>query len=718
MEKIKVGVLAKELNKTAKELLSMLKDLGISAKTSASSIDSESAKIVKDLVLSPKAPQKTVSAKKEDPKKTKEVKLTEEKPRLAETKPKEVKTKIEEPRHVEEKPKVEEKPAAPQPIVQAPPVQPAPATAPQKVLKEIKIQAEGIILKDFADLLNLKTSEIIKELMRKGILATLNQKISSDIAKEIGEKFAFSVVIDVPPPASDTEEIIQNLIKEDEKDLKHRPPVVAVMGHVDHGKTKLLDAIRSTKVAESEAGGITQHIGAYQVQVKGKKITFLDTPGHEAFTALRARGAKSTDIAVLVVAADDGVMPQTIEAIDHAKAAGVPIIVAINKIDKPDANPDRVKQQLSEHGLQPEDWGGSTVTVPISAKQRTGIDDLLEMILLVADMQDLRANPNAPAFGIVVESKLDKGRGPVSSILIKNGTLYIGDHFVIGYTYGKIRALISDKGERIKKAPPSTPVEILGANDVPPPGELLYVTKSDKEAKDLAEKNRLLKDKASGRHRVTLEDYSKDVEKGEKQDLNLILKADVQGSLEALVSSLREINVEDNKVNIVHSGVGNIAESDVLLAEASNAILIGFSVEISPRAKEIAETENVNIKEYNIIYKLLDDVKLAMEGMLKPEYEEVVIGTAEVRQTFKFSKVGVIAGCFILSGKMIRGSGLRIFRGEEKVYEGKLESLKRFKEDVREVSEGYECGIAIVGYEDFKPGDKVEAFEVREKKRL
>ncbi|MBI5701271.1 translation initiation factor IF-2 [Candidatus Saganbacteria bacterium] len=672
MEKIKVSALAKELNKTSKELLAILKDVGVDAKTAASSIDPESAKIVRDL-LSPK----TATAPDTAPK------------RQSDT--------------------------ATHPVPASKPT-PEPIPTPEPMPKTIRIPENGIILKDFADKLNARSSDIIKELMKKGIMATLNQKISSEMAQDIGAGFSFNVEIDVPPPAA-TKEIEVEMTAEETKKLKSRPPVVTIMGHVDHGKTKLLDTIRSTKVAESEAGGITQHIGAYQVQIKGRKITFLDTPGHEAFTALRARGAKVTDVAIIVVAADDGVMPQTIEAIDHAKAAGVPIIVAINKVDKPDANPDHVKQQLSELGLQPEEWGGSTVTVPVSAKQKTGIDELLEMILLVADLQELKANPDAKAVGVVIESRLDKGKGPIATLLIKNGTLYVGDIFTLGATSGKIRALISDKGERTKKATPSTPVEISGIAEVPIPGDILQVMDNEKEAKNMAEQNKILRSTPVSHTLQTLEEFSKEVEGGEVLDLNLIIKADVQGSLEALIASLKEINVESKRVNIIHSGVGNISESDVLLAEASKAILIGFHVDIDNRAREISEAENIRVKIYDIIYKLLDDVKMALEGSLKIEYEEVVIGKAEVRQTFKFSKVGVISGCFVISGKMLRGAGMRIFRNNEKIYEGKMESLKRFKEDVKEVMEGYECGIAIVGYEGFKQGDIIECFEMREKTR-
>lgn len=660
MTKIKVSELAKELNKTSKELLQVLADLKVTAKTAASSIDEESAKVVRELL----APKKEAPA------------------------------------------------APPQPAPEPIPTPPPPVIKPPA----IKIQKSGIVVKDLAEKLEIKVSDLIKELMKKGMLVNLNQKITSEIAIDTAATLGKPLEIEEETAAAAKEKKAE-ITETEERAMIHRPPIVTIMGHVDHGKTKLLDAIRSTKVAESEAGGITQHIGAYQVTIKDKKITFLDTPGHEAFTALRARGAKVTDIAILVVAADDGVMPQTIEAIDHAKAAEVPIIVAINKIDKPEANLDRVKQQLSELGLQSEDWGGHTVTVPVSAKQKTGIDNLLEMILLVAEMQELKANPDARATGTVIESRLDKGRGPVATVLIKNGTLKVGDCFTTGGVYGKVRALFSYKGERLSKAVPSTPVLVLGSSEVPTPGDLFEVMGSEAEARELAEQKKQMFAKISTQAAQTLEDFSKSIEAGERSDLKLILKADVQGSLEALIQSLTQIEVSGLHIYVLHAGVGNIAESDILLAEASNAIVLGFNVEVEARARERAESEGIKIRLYNIIYKVLDDLKLALTGMLKPEYEEVTIGKAEVRQTFSYSKVGVIAGCFVLSGKMVRGAGLRIFREGEKIYEGKMESLKRFKEDVKEVQEGYECGVAVQGYTNFAAGDQLECFETREKGR-
>ncbi|MBU1027055.1 MAG: translation initiation factor IF-2, partial [Candidatus Margulisbacteria bacterium] len=505
--------------------------------------------------------------------------------------------------------------------------------------------------------------------------------------------------------------------KIENKDLKTRPPIVTIMGHVDHGKTKLLDAIRKTRVAEGEAGGITQHIGAYQVTVHGKKVTFLDTPGHEAFTALRARGAKVTDIAVLVVAADDGVKPQTIEAIDHAKAAGVPIIVAINKIDKPDANLDRVKQQLSERELTPEDWGGKTVMVPTSAIQGKGIDDLLEMILLVAEVQELKADADGTARGVVIESRIEKGRGPVASILVQNGTIRVGDIFTIGATYGKVRALFTDTGARIDKAGPAMPVELLGCEQVPSPGDVFQKMPHEKEARALAEKRQQGKTKAGRKSVLSLEDFSKHIKEGEAKDLKLVVKADVQGSLDGIAHSIQDMVIGNIKINIIHSAVGPVTGSDVMLAEASSAVILAFNVGFEGNAENVSKEDGVEVRRYNIIYKLIDDVKLAMEGMLEPVYEEVVLGHAEVRNLFKFSKVGVIAGCFVKDGKMQRGVMMRQFRDKEKIYEGKLETLKRFKDDVKSVEQNFECGISIQGYTNFKEGDIIEAYEVREKAR-
>jgi len=596
----------------------------------------------------------------------------------------------------------------PEPVVVAKPVPVVPA---KPAAPAIVITGDDISVKDLGDKLQIKASDLIKELMRKGMMVTINQRIATEVAKEVGMILGKEIVLKAAQEVTVTHR--QHNIEK----RALRPPVVTVMGHVDHGKTKLLDAIRKTKVAESEAGGITQHIGAYQVNVQGRKVTFLDTPGHEAFTALRARGAKVTDIVILVVAADDGVKPQTIEAINHAKAAGVPIIVAINKMDKPDANPDRVKAQLAEHGLAPEDWGGQTVTVPVSARQLTGIDELLEMVLLVADLAELKADPDARPMGVVIESRLDKGRGPVATLLIKNGTLKIGDIFVVGSTYGRVRALFTDTGARLEKAGPAMPVELLGCSEVPASGDVLEWMGTEKEARQIAEQRKDSQTKASRNKVVSLEDFSKLVKEGESKDLPLVIKGDVQGSIDAIIQSLQDVKVGNIGVHIVHAGVGGINESDIMLAKASGAILAGFNVGFEGNSEVLSLDEGVEVRKYSIIYNLLDDVKLAMEGILEPEYEEVVIGHAEVRQLFSFSKVGTIAGSFITDGKMVRGAGMRIFRDKEKIYEGKLEALKRFKDDVKQVEQNYECGISINGYTGFKVGDIVEAFEIREKPR-
>jgi len=659
VKKIKVGVLAKELGLSSEQLIKTLKDLGVEVKTAASSIDEETAQVAREL----SAPKK------------------EAKPKIEEAPP----PKLEAPPKKEAKPVEEEKPTGP------------------------VIETEDVSVKELAEKISLKSSEIIKELMKRGTLANINQRISADIAREIAASLGRPLTVKKRQATAR----VAPLVKAEK--LVHRPPVVTIMGHVDHGKTKLLDAIRKTRVAEGEAGGITQHIGAYQVDVHNKKVTFLDTPGHEAFTALRARGAKVTDIAVLVVAADDGVKPQTVEAIDHAKAAGVPFVVAINKIDKPDANPDRVKQQLAKLELVPEDWGGKTVMVHTSAKEGKGINELLEMILLVAEMQELKADPDGTTVGVVIESRLDKGKGPVADVLIKNGTLRVGDIFNLGFTYGKVRALFADTGARLKEAGPSTPVEVLGCTEVPNAGDTLHVVPSEKEARKMAEERKEVQSKALRGKVLSLEDFSKHIKKGEKKVLNLVIKADVQGSIDAIVQSLQNLAVGNVAVNIIHQAAGPVTESDIMLAEASAAVVVSFTSGFEGNAEAVSQQEGVEVRRYDIIYKLVDDVKLAMEGMLEPEYEEVAVGHAEVRNLFKFSKVGVIAGCFVTDGKLVRGSRMRIFRDKDKVYEGKLESLKRFKEDVRSVEQNYECGVAIPGYTDFKVGDRIETYEIREK---
>ena len=515
------------------------------------------------------------------------------------------------------------------------------------------------------------------------------------------------------------EDILFDDTDDNEDELVPRPPIVVVMGHVDHGKTSLLDAIRSTNVIEKEAGGITQHIGAYKVEIDGREITFIDTPGHEAFTAMRARGAQVTDVAIIVVAADDGIMPQTIEAINHAKAAGVSIIVAINKIDKEGANVDRVKQEIMEYGLVPEEWGGDTICVPISAKQHKNIDSLLEMVLLVADMKELKANPNKQSKGTVLEARLDKNTGITASLLVQRGTLNIGDTIVVGSVIGKIRGMIDDKGQKVKAAGPSTPVEVIGLSEVPEAGEIFYEVENEKVAKHLIDKRKRKQreDMLRMAAPVTLDNLFNQIEEGKLKDLNIIIKADLAGSVQALKASLEKIRNEEARVRIIHSNVGGITESDVTLAKVTNSIIIGFNVRADSTAKSMAEKEGVQINLYSVIYNAIDDVTAALKGMLKPKYKEVIQGTAEIRQTFKITNVGMIAGCYVLEGKIVRNSGLRVIRDNVVIHKGKLVSLKRFKDDVKEVAKGYECGVQIENYEDIKVGDKIESFILEEIKQ-
>lgn len=562
---------------------------------------------------------------------------------------------------------------------------------------------------ELAKLLHKEASEVIKKLLFLGVMATINQELDLDTIQLIATEFGVEVELKIPIEEDKFEEIEE---KDDEADLKERPPVVTIMGHVDHGKTTLLDSIRKTNVTEGEAGGITQHIGAYQVEVHGKKITFLDTPGHEAFTSMRARGAQVTDITILVVAADDGVMPQTVEAINHAKAAKVPIIVAVNKIDKPEADIDRIKQALMEYELVPEEWGGDTIFCNVSAKQRIGLDNLLDMILLVAEVQELKANPNKRARGTVIEAELDKGKGPVARVLVQHGTLKVGDTFVAGVHFGRVRAMINDKGKRLKEAGPSTPVEITGLTDVPQAGDPFLVFEDERKARAIADKRAVtLRETNMGANaRVTLDDLYKQIKEGEIKDLNVIIKADVQGSAEALKGSLEKIDIEGVRVKILHTGAGAITESDVILAQASNAIIIGFNVRPEPLAKAAADQEKVDIRLHRIIYNVIEEIEQAMKGMLDPVYKEVVIGHAEVRNTFKVSKIGTIAGCMITSGKITRAAEVRLIRDGIVVFEGKIDSLKRYKDDVREVAQGYECGISLDKYNDIKEGDIIEAF--------
>ena len=575
--------------------------------------------------------------------------------------------------------------------------------------KHIKLP-ETIAVKDLASKMSYTASDIIKKLMLMGVMASINQEIDFDTATLVAGEFGVTTE-ELPPDIDPT--LIPEIV-DDPKTLKERPPVVTVMGHVDHGKTSLLDAIRNTSVSTHEAGGITQHIGAYQVVCKGKKIVFLDTPGHEAFTAMRARGAQITDVAILVVAADDGVMPQTVEAIDHAKSANVPIIIAINKIDKPGANPERVKQELMEYGLVAEEYGGDTIMVPVSAKQHTGIDDLLENILLVAEVEELKANPNREARGVIIEAKLEKGRGSVATVLVQSGTLRIGDSIVVGTAYGHVRAMINDRGDNVKKAGPSMPVEILGLNDVPSAGDILAAV-DEKQARSIAEarlgnqRRDLIKSKS-----VSLDALFQQIQEGDIKDLNILVKADVQGSVEALNSALLGLNKNDEvRVSIVHSGVGAVSESDIMLASASQAIVIAFNVRPDANARRLADTENVDIRTYRVIYDALNDVKDAMSGMLKPKYKEVIQGRVEIRQVMRFSKA-LVAGSYVLEGKIKSNSKIRILRDNVELFDGEIDSLRRFKDEVKEVAAGYECGISIVDFRDFAEGDIIEAYTMEE----
>ncbi|HCD5535128.1 TPA: translation initiation factor IF-2 [Staphylococcus aureus] len=588
--------------------------------------------------------------------------------------------------------------------------------APKEIPSKVTYQ-EGITVGEFADKLNVESSEIIKKLFLLGIVANINQSLNQETIELIADDYGVEVEEEVVINEEDL-----SIYFEDEKDdpeAIERPAVVTIMGHVDHGKTTLLDSIRHTKVTAGEAGGITQHIGAYQIENDGKKITFLDTPGHAAFTTMRARGAQVTDITILVVAADDGVMPQTIEAINHAKEAEVPIIVAVNKIDKPTSNPDRVMQELTEYGLIPEDWGGETIFVPLSALSGDGIDDLLEMIGLVAEVQELKANPKNRAVGTVIEAELDKSRGPSASLLVQNGTLNVGDAIVVGNTYGRIRAMVNDLGQRIKTAGPSTPVEITGINDVPQAGDRFVVFSDEKQTRRIGESRHeasIIQQRQESKN-VSLDNLFEQMKQGEMKDLNVIIKGDVQGSVEALAASLMKIDVEGVNVRIIHTAVGAINESDVTLANASNGIIIGFNVRPDSGAKRAAEAENVDMRLHRVIYNVIEEIESAMKGLLDPEFEEQVIGQAEVRQTFKVSKVGTIAGCYVTEGKITRNAGVRIIRDGIVQYEGELDTLKRFKDDAKEVAKGYECGITIENYNDLKEGDVIEAFEMVEIKR-
>ncbi len=642
-----------------------------------------------------------------------EVKKTEEAPK----KPEE---KKEEPRTVEEKKKLsKEEEQILRKLQQQMEKEKKKEEKKQKEKKEEEIKIieieEGITVRELAQLLGVPPNKIIGELLKKGILATINQSVPAETAVEIAESYGFLAEV----KKEEAEEILIEEIEDRPEDLEPRPPIVVVMGHVDHGKTTLLDTIRRTNVAEKEKGGITQHIGASQVKLPdGRTVTFLDTPGHEAFTTLRARGAQITDIAVLVVAADDGVMPQTIEAINHARTFNVPIIVAVNKIDKPGADPMKVRRELSEQGLIPEDWGGDTIFVDVSAKTGQGVEQLLEMITLMADILELKANPNKRAKGVIIETRLDKKKGPTATVIVQEGTLRVGDIFVAGVTHGRVRAMFDDKGRQLKSAGPSTPVEVLGFEELPVAGDTLIVVESERKARELAEKIRERREREEKHAQgVRLEDIYRRIEAGEAKELRLIVKADTMGSLEALRKSLEELSTEEVAVRVIHGAVGGITENDVMLAKASSAIVVGFNTRPDPKARELMEKEKVDVRTYGIIYQVIDDVKKALQGLLEPVEREEILGSAEVRATFKIKKVGTVAGCYVLEGKIQRGARARLIREGVVVYDGRVETLKRFKEDVQEVQRGYECGIKLKDFNDVKVGDLIECYEIKLEQR-
>lgn len=682
MIKIRVYELAKELKMTSKELMEKMKELDLTVNSHMSTLENDEAEMIKKLI-------------KVNDKEGKEVKNTEIK-NTNKGKSKKINNMKKDTENQNQ----------------------------EEIIKELDEKSEEnvieiedtIIVKDFADKMGFNPTQVITKLISLGVMASQNQSIDFDIASIVGEELGFKVVL------AETEEVEDEFdldYDDNPKDLKSRPPVVTVMGHVDHGKTSLLDAIRKTHVTKQEAGGITQHIGASIVSIEGKKIVFLDTPGHEAFTSMRARGTQVTDLAILVVAADDGVMPQTVEAINHAKAANVPIVVAINKIDKPDANIDRIRQELVEYGLVPEEWGGDTINVPVSALKKEGIDELLEMILLVAEMQELKANPNRKAVGTVIEAQLDKGRGPVATVLVQKGTLKVGDMIVCGSASGRVRAMFDDRGKKVKKAGPSIPVMILGLSEVPESGDMIYVVEDEKTARNYASRKKELarEEQLKSTQKISLDDLFEKIQLGEIKDLNIIIKTDVRGTIDAIRQSLEKLENEEVKVNVIHGGVGGITESDVMLASASNAIIIGFNVRPTLNALDIAKEEKVDVRTYRVIYEAIEDIKSAIKGMLEPKYVEEVIGRAQVRATFKVPNAGTVAGIYVQNGKVTRNSTIRLLRDDVVIFEGGVASLKRFKDDVREVLAGYEGGLGLENYNDIKDGDVLEAYILKEVER-
>jgi translation initiation factor IF-2 len=690
MSKIRVHELAKELNIESKELITILmEEFNIEAKNHMSTIEDEDAVLIKELLAGRSAEE--LAAKTEVTKSIVDVYEDELAEQLNNVSKKKKKTKKEE----EEALKAEkEKNMENAPVIEI---------------------GASITVKELAEKLEKPTNDVIRTLMFQGVMAGVNQEVDFETAEKVCTEY--EVILQKKEEIQELE--VLEIEEDDEENLQKRPPIVTVMGHVDHGKTSLLDCIRKAKVTDSEAGGITQHIGAYTITLNGEEITFLDTPGHEAFTAMRARGAQITDIVILVVAADDGIMPQTKEAIDHCKAAGVPIVVAINKIDKPGANIDRVKQELADRGLLTEDWGGDTIAVEVSAKQNLNIDKLLEMVLLSAEMLELKANENRSARGTVIEAKLDKGRGSVASLLVQNGTLKVGDSIVVGSTYGRIRAMFDDTGKNIKSAGPSIPVEILGLSEVPEAGDRFNQVKDEKTARNMAEsrKENLKAETLLANHRVSLEDLYNQIKEGSVKELAIIVKADVQGSVEAIKQSLEKLSTDDVKVRVIHGGVGAITETDITLANASNAIVIGFNVRPDNNAAFQADRDGVDVKNYRIIYDAIDDVKAAMIGMLDPIYREVILGSAEIRSIYKISNIGTIAGCYVLNGKLQRNAETRVIRDGIVICESSLSSLKRFKDDAKEVNAGYECGLTVDKFNNIKEGDIIECFMMEAIKR-
>ena len=669
MSKIRVYELAKELRVPSKVLINVLMDeFGVEVKNHMSVIEDEDAALIKELLAGSEANSDLVAEY--------EAELAEEVNNAAKKKKKRKK-----------------------------------GSEDDSLEQDVEVIEIGktITVKELAEKLNKPVNDVIKTLIFTGVMAAINQEIDFETAEKVAEKYEVAVY---EKEEENTLEEFEEETDVEEENLAKRPPIITVMGHVDHGKTSLLDAIRKSKVTSTEAGGITQHIGAYTVEVNGETLTFLDTPGHEAFTAMRARGAQITDVVILVVAADDGIMPQTVEAINHCKAANVPMIVAINKMDREGANPDRVKQELTEHGLVVEDWGGDIIAVPVSAKTRENIDTLLEMVLLTSEMQELKADAGRKAKGTVVEAKLDKGRGAVATLLVQNGTLHMGDSIIVGSTYGRIRAMFDDSGKKIKSAGPSIPVEVLGLSEVPAAGDRFTVVKDEKTARNMAEarKEKIRQESFATSHRVSLEDLYSQIKEGSVKELSVIVKADVQGSVEAIKASLEKLSTDDVKVRVIHGAVGAISETDITLAAASNAIVIGFNVRPDNNAVAASERDGVEVKTYRVIYDAIEDIKSAMIGMLDPEYKEVVLGTAEIRATYKISNVGTIAGGYVLTGKLVRNADVRVIREGIVIFESKLASLKRFKDDVKEVNAGYECGSSVEKFNDIKEGDIIEAY--------